>query len=295
MAALTIRCLNALRTPLEDVVDIVVSAVRSSSEIARAKNHDGRKRLRVPNLTAHEPYLVQVFPMRHRPVGQFVIGPAGDKPAAVDLYCPVDPMRATARFPDYLSLDPALLTVLERSTLERDPASPPLPAALTPGKAIYDSLAPTERAGLLNLFCKMRHVPLGDLNTWSHVKDVYRVRGDRIFANVTLEFRDRVKNAVSGGAFTVVDGSLHHPPTDFEHAGSFKTLDRYGNLQLTFFGSSKGAPEFRVDADVDNAAGIEHAFQVLAHFFTRGATHPFDIHQILTFFQRLPASYDLVV
>jgi hypothetical protein len=141
----------------------------------------------------------------------------------------------------------------------------------------------------------MSHVPLGDTSSWSFVKDVYRVRGDRIFVNVALEFRDRVKNAVSAGAFTSVDSSLHTPPLDFEHAGSFKTRDRYGNLQLSFFGSTTTPLSFKVDADIDDAAGIEHAFQVIDHFITQGVTHPFDIHEILTFFQRLNTGYDLVV
>ena len=64
---------------------------------------------------------------------------------------------------------------------------------------------------------------------------------------------------------------------------------------MTFFGSSSSPLTFRVDADIDDASGIEHAFQVLDHFLTDGETHPFDIHQLLTFFQRLDAGYALVV
>ena len=50
-----------------------------------------------------------------------------------------------------------------------------------------------------------------------------------------------------------------------------------------------------VDTDVDEAQGIKHAFEVLGHIFTAGKTHPFDIHQILTyFFPHLHLGYDLV-
>jgi hypothetical protein len=49
-----------------------------------------------------------------------------------------------------------------------------------------------------------------------------------------------------------------------------------------------------VDADVDEAKGIGHAFEVLGHIFSGGRTHPFDIHQILTFFfEGIDLGYDL--
>jgi hypothetical protein len=296
MASLSIRLLNASREPLEDAVDVMVSAVRTNNEVVREKNFDGRKKLRVNGLTAHEPYLVRAFPMRHRPVGQFVTAPPGNKPQDVVLFCPADPQRVTPRFPKYKDLAPSLKSVLERSTLERDASLPPAAAPLgSPGESLYEGLTIIERAGLCNLFCKMSHVSVGDATAWSFVRDVYRLRGDRIFVNVALEFRDRVKNALAGGGFKEADSSLHTPPQGFTRSGSFKTRDHYGNLQLTFFGSSSSPLTFRVDADIDDASGIEHAFQVLDHFLTDGETHPFDIHQLLTFFQRLDAGYELVV
>lgn len=295
MATIPIRFMNASREPLEDNVDVIVTAVRTSDEVVRKKDHDGRRKLRISGLTGNESYLVRAFPVRHRPVGQFVLAPAGNKAADVELYCPVDPQRATATFPIYAGLEPTLQAVLERSTLERDASSPPLPIAGSPGQSLYESLMPIERAGLLNLFCKMSHVAVGGFTTWDFVTDLYRVRGDRIFANVAVEFRDRVKNAVAGGTFTEVDSSLHTPPPGFDRAKSFKTRDRYGNLQLTFFASTTAPLAFKLDADIDDAGGIEHAFQVLDHWITHGETHPFDIHEILTFYQRLDTGYELVV
>jgi hypothetical protein len=43
---------------------------------------------------------------------------------------------------------------------------------------------------------------------------------------------------------------LHHPPDGFMHAGSFKTLDHDGNLQLTFFSKSS---DWLADIDIDDA------------------------------------------
>ena len=297
MAVVDIRFFNASREPLEDELDVTITAVRTNTEVRRVRSVDGKKKLRAVDLNAHEPYMVRAFPVRHRPVGGFVIGPPGDKPEQLELFCPVDPQRVSdARFPKYAGLDVALTTVLERSTLERDPTmvAAPMPAAATPGESLYSSLSRIECAGLMNLFCKMSHVPLGELTTWSFVRDVYRVRGDRIFVNVALEFRDRVKNAQAGGLFKEADSSLHKPPPGFASAGSFKTRDHYGNLQLTFFSSVAAPLAFKVDADIDDAAGIEHAFQVLDHAVTHEDTHPFDIHEILTFYQRLNTSYDLL-
>lgn len=75
--------------------------------------------------------------------------------------------------------------------------------------------------------------------------------------------------------------------------GSYKTADRYGNLQLTFFASQAAPLTFKVDADIDDAAGVGHTFQVLRNWATHGTTHPYDIHKILVFRQEVALPYDL--
>ena len=293
MASLAIRIMNAGRAPLDDTVDVDVTLVRTNEQQARVRDCDAKKKLTIRGLGAGETYLVRVFPMRHRPVGQFVMALSGAKGVEVALFCPVHPQRvADVRFPKYDALDKALRGVLEASTLERDAGLPPLPAP--DGRTLYESLTRIECAGLMNLFCKMTHTPVGDVTAWSYVTDVYRVRGDRIFANVALEFRDRVKNAKAAGRFKDAPGLLHKPGPGFEAAGSFKTREGYGNLQLSFFSSVTAPLRFQVDADIDDAGGIQHAFQVLEHFLTNGETHPYDIHEILLFHQRLDPGYALV-
>jgi hypothetical protein len=89
-----------------------------------------------------------------------------------------------------------------------------------------------------------------------------------------------------------VDGSLHHPPSGFDRAGSFKTEDRYGNLQLTFF---VRGDEWLADIDIDDAGGLEHVFQVVRNAVTGRPTHPYDIHQILIAWQQTDPGYELVV
>ena len=294
MATLDIAVNDAALRPLDDTVDLDVRAVQTGALVFQARGASGKKRVRLENLVAGQPYKIRALPMRHRPVQQFASVLNGKESGTVAVYCPVDPARVLApAFPAYNALEGALRLVLEASSLEQEQRSPSAPAST--GETLFNALDNLQKAGLLNLFAKMRHTLMGGATTWDFVTDVYRVRGDRIFANVTVDFRDRVKNEVAGGMFHEVPQSLHQPPPDFRAAGSFKTADHYGNLQLTFFSSATAPLEFKLDADCDDAAGIEHGFQVIGHSLTGGETHPYDIHEILTFYQRLDVGYELPV
>jgi len=85
---------------------------------------------------------------------------------------------------------------------------------------------------------------------------------------------------------------LHHQPAGFTHAGSFKTQDHYGNLQLTFF---TNGTDWVADIDIDNANGLEHVFQVLHNQLTGKPTHPYSIHDILVAYQKLDPAYELEI
>lgn len=299
MASLTLRMLNAQRQPLDDQVDVDVVAVRTNATAWQKRGTSGKTKIQVTGLTAGAPYSIRVFPVRHRPVGQFALASQNDqRPTVVELYCPVHPLRVVEpMYPAYGTLDQPLRTVLERSTLET-PAGTPAPVpppGKTQGESLYEGLDALQKAGLLNLWCKMSQTAIGNASTWAFVNDLYRVRGDRVFANVRIDFRDQVKNAVAGTLFHDVPESQHNPGPGFAHAGSFKTPERYGNLQLTFFASVDAPLRFQLDADIDDAGGIGHAFQVLEHFLTGGETHPYDIHEILTFYQGLTPGYTLRV
>jgi hypothetical protein len=127
----------------------------------------------------------------------------------------------------------------------------------------------------------------------SYIEELLEIRGDRFFARVPKELREEVKNSVAEDFFKPVSGALHHPPAGFTSAGSFKTDDSYGNLQLTFFMKETG--ECVADIDIDDAAGIGHIFQVLRNKITGRPTHPFDIHEILVFHQKLDPGYRFLV
>ncbi|HYN06439.1 MAG TPA: hypothetical protein VES67_03520 [Vicinamibacterales bacterium] len=156
------------------------------------------------------------------------------------------------------------------------------------GTDLYAALDDIRKAGLLNITTKSRATPL--LNgrvVGSYFEELRDLRGDRFFCVASQELRDEVKNATPT-FFSEVSGSLHHPPAGFSPAGSYKTLDRYGNLQLTFFASNT---EWVADVDIDNAQGLEHVFQVLHNELTGRPTHPYDIREILMVHQQLDTGY----
>jgi hypothetical protein len=285
MSALIVRVCNALQQPLKDQMDVKVVSVRTDATVRSVSNVPGDRDVRVEGLIPGQPYIVKVFPTRHRAVGQFAI-PRESGDSVVQLYAPLDPERVqTVRFPEYDATPADLRTVLECSAVE---------GIIGTGADLYRSLTDTQRAALFNLFAKMSSFGFdGQRTVWAFVDRVYRVRPDRIFVDVQPALRDLVKGAVAGERFREVSGKLHTPPPEFIEAGSFKTAERYGNLQLSFFSSRNAPLAFKVDADIDDAAGLGHAFQVLRNWVTKGMTHPYDIHQILVFRQEVALPYDL--
>lgn len=163
------------------------------------------------------------------------------------------------------------------------------------GTALYEALQadPLRCAGLLNIHAKMRatRFPNPQTSVADFIAALTRVRSDRFFAEAALPLRDEVKSSMAVNLFRKVDGSLHTPPPNFQRDDSFKTNDLYGNLQVTFF--RKDNPlQFLVDVDIDEASGLEHAFDVIGHAFS-GGTHPYDIHQILLAQQIVNPGYEL--
>jgi len=154
-------------------------------------------------------------------------------------------------------------------------------------------------AGLLNLYGRSEAVELQSGKTaFAHFQSVVSILQDRIYATVSDELHGDVLKSVKKKILDPADGNLHEFPIpgDFQMLkkdASFKTPEKAGNLQLTFARNAKS--KVAVDADVDEAKGIKHAFEVLGHIFTGGRTHPYDIHQILTFFYpKIELGYDVV-
>lgn len=230
-------------------------------------------------------YRMEIDPPSYLPTNQFVnIKASGLTPLQVEF--PVDANKVKeVVFPKYIKLPDDGRSLMKRSDKV-------LSFEGKTEEVLLSALDNIRRAGLLNIITKTNATPLTNGRTvLSYIQELRELRGDRFFAVVTKELREETKNSVTAGLFHKADESLHHLPAQFsgfKPAESFKTPDRYGNLQLSFF--MKG-DECVADVDIDDAAGLEHIFQVLHNALPGNSTHPYNIHEILIAHQKLDPGY----
>jgi len=230
-------------------------------------------------------YQVTIDPPSYHPVSHFVNIKTGG-PTEKTITFPVDISKiVSVTFPTFPNLTKELRALLTNS-------SSVLGFESKTGQTLYEALDDIRRGGVLNIARKTLATRFASgQSVLEGVREIRELRGDRFFAFVNKELREEVKHNVNTGLFHPVDGSLHHLSGQFEDfgpAGSFKTDDHFGNLQLTFF--MKG-DECVADIDIDDAGGLGHIFQVLKNHFTGQPTHPYNIHEILMAHQHLDAGY----
>src|SRR5688500_6348981 len=68
MSSLTIRVCNARRQPLDDKFDVHLVSAPTGATVGVKRGVAGRTAVRFDDLLEGNPYIVKVFPMRHRPV-----------------------------------------------------------------------------------------------------------------------------------------------------------------------------------------------------------------------------------
>lgn len=231
-------------------------------------------------------YSIYVDPPSYLAVSQFVnVKSSGE--TTLTLTFPVDPRKIkSVAFPAFAELPPRVRELLDGSCEVNSFEG-------QRGQQLYDSLDPLRRAGFLNIIAKASatRFPSGR-PVLDYFRELREVRGDRIFINVSKDLQAETEHSVVEDLFRVVDGSLHHPPLGFISGGSYKSQDRYGNLQLTFFLCGE---DCRVDVDIDDAAGLAHVFQVARNELTGRPTHPYDIREILIGFQGIDPGYTFLV
>jgi hypothetical protein len=234
---------------------------------------------------APDVYLIEVDPPSYLATGAFAMVTPTD--GELTLTFPIDPLKVKhVVFPPFNKLGAD-----SRRILSDTPSL--LGFTGLSGANLYDALDDVRRAGFLNLLAKSSWTVLTNGRTVaSYVGRLVELRGDRFHAVVPQELREETKNSVPAGYFTEAPSTLHHPPAGFTHAGSFKSPDHYGNIQLTFF--SNGT-DWLADIDIDDANGLAHVFQVLRNELTGRPTHPYDIQQILIKHQMLDPGYSLEV
>jgi hypothetical protein len=274
------------------------------------KNQKASAKLTITNLHADPQglYLIDIDPPSYLPISEFVrIKASGTTPYRAVF--PVDPKKVMdVKFPKYDKLPEDGQTLLSKSDNV-------LGFVGKAGDAFYDALEEDKlkRAGLLNIIAKTNVTRLSNGRTvLSYLQELRELRQDRFFVVASKELREETKHSVGDGLFEKkepeeneqsaadskfkkVSGSLHKLPSQFvgyTDAGSFKTRDRYGNLQLTFF--MKG-DDCVADIDIDDASGLEHIFQVLNNALPGNSTHPYNIHEILVAHQKLDPGYTFVL
>jgi hypothetical protein len=287
---------DAHRKPIKD-------SVRVTFDNFNVKSFNFRKTfdtfpVTLKNVPAFPTGRWQVFvqPEKYRPKSFFVHLGAGETKTCEEFFF-LHASKARAVLPSTEkvfseAIWSGLAALLKKSTIEK-----------LKGPDLYADLIKkknhTLAAGLLNLHGRTQAVTLESGKTaFDHLESVGLILQDRIYAAVGKEMHSDVLKSVKKKILDPANGSLHEFPIPGNYVMlkkdvSFKTPEKSGNLQLTFAENPEG--KRAVDADVDEAKGIQHAFEVIGHKFTGARTHPYDIHQILTFFYpNIDLGYDVV-
>jgi hypothetical protein len=283
---LQLELLDVYGDPLGEKVDIILRH-QVLSEVVKA-SASAAKVINIPGLRGDPQglYRIEIDPPSYQYESQFLFMKASGITSRTFTF-PIDPGKVKkVNFPAYTKLAAELRTMLESSDKV-------LSFEGKTGSTLYGALDDIRKAGMLNIVAKTGATPLTNgRNVLSYIQKLNEVRGDRFFAVVPKELREETKNSVSEGLFHPADQSLHHPPEGFSPAGSFKTPDHYGNLQLTFF---MNGDDWVADIDIDDAAGLEHVFQVVRNKLSGQPTHPYNIHEILVGHQHIDPGYKFVV
>jgi hypothetical protein len=271
--------------PLRDEVELKFYNVRLTAEKVRKRLIAGQLPARIIDLAAAPDGLTQVFitPKKYR-FKTIFSNIQSNASTRIDETFFVDPDRVKPEFPSFADMQTqpvfaGLTRLLRVSGISTEQA--------------WNSLGDQPKAGLLNLYCKMEATELDEAGkATGFVGKIEEFKPARILAHVTPDLIGRVGRATR--TFHSVPGVLHEFPAPWKLApdpNSWKTFDSAGNIQLTF--ATDGNNNFLADIDIDDHQGVKHAFDVLQHTVTGKDTHPYDIHEILIFFQHLQPGYSL--
>lgn len=284
-AKLRLRLVDVYGHKIDDNVDISLKHTVASHS-SRLKHINAAKPITITNLFGGR-YNIHIKPARYHSVTRsLVLGNRGITNETFVLPVNRDRVRKV-EFPGFHLLARDLKQVLERSKIED--------LKEMGGESLYAVLDDTRKAGLLNLYARMRATVFQDgKNAFSYVDSLKLLREDSLLAVVRRSLRRATEGAVSYRLFHATPATLHTPPAGYSGLGSFKTLENYGNLQLTFFGKPK-ARVMIMDARIDDGQGIQHVFQAVDHSSSNGHSHPYDVHEILLEFQKIDPGFRLLV
>jgi len=264
----------------QDLNDHVVADLFSLSSSQRYQAVESIARELVINgidVSAGRFYRVMISPANHSVVQNFVglsDGGTTDLTAPV----PIDPQKVTAiSAPGFALLPSQAQQVLN---LAKSPRFNDGAGGFLQGPDLYSALTeyPLLKACFLNIVAKAGATGLpGGGSCLDNFQGVVRLEQDRFFVQTSAAL---VEETSHSNAFHSVSAALHDPMPGYHIVSSFKTFDRYGNLQLTFQRRGDTGDDYAADVDIDDAQGFEHIFQVLRNTVA-GPTNPYSIRDIL--------------
>ena len=284
---LRLRLTDVYGERLGERVDIALRSQSGATNLSLTRM-DASKNITIGDLGDVEQgiYRVYITPSSYLPATRFVTVKAnGISEASIQFA--IDPAKVRkVDFPKYQDLPAEAQRLLKASrAVEGNEGKA--------GEDLYGALDDLQRAGLLNIIAKSQATHFeGAGSVLSYLQDVRRIRGDRIFAAVDRDLRSRVAGGASSRLFSQVPDALHVPPPGFTLAGSFKTPDLYGSLQLTFFRSQENPESLIAEVDIDSGGGLAHVFNVSSNRLT-GRVHPYEIQQLLLAYQKIDPGYRL--
>lgn len=268
---------------LNESVDILLRSQTVADDLV-VRGVNAGKRIVISNLRPSTVYRVEVDAPSYFPVS-FFVGLKGGTLTERRIQLPVNPKKVVdVSFPKFPDLSQEMQRILKQSRRVES-------LEAHSGEGLYEVLDPLRRASLLNVLTKCAHTRIGSESTvLSCVKSLRKIEAHFLRADVDAQLRDQLRKGVLEQLFEPADSALHFTPPGLTQAGSFKTVDGFGNLQITFFTKAR---DWTADLDIDDARGLEHAFHVLREALTLAAVHPYVIHEILILHQQLDPGYIL--
>lgn len=276
-ATLRLTLTDAADQDLNDQVVVDLFATTSSEHLQAAERVT--RELVITGIAAAPGslYRVLISSANHRLI-QFFVSFTGDNETQFSAALPVDPAKVVSlAAPRFADLPPAAQGILNGAQC---PSFVQSDGSFLAGPALYELLddRPLFKACFLNIVAKSALTPLlGGDNCLGGYGELLRIFQDRMFLRTRAAL---LEAAAHSSTFHSVSPALHSPLPGYHLVSSYKTFDRYGNLQLTFQRQNEVGDDYVVDIDIDDAQGIEHIFQVVRNSVA-GPTNPYNIHDIL--------------
>ena len=275
MASLKLALTDAAGDDLVDHLTVDLFSLHGSAHFQVEIDIGGSAQINGVDISDGPIFRLMISPSNHRVVQAFVSLSEG-RVTKFAAPVPVDPSSVRGvTGPDFTKLlGTGILNQSQINTFN-DGAG-----GFLQGPQLYTAMdrLPLLKACFLNITAKSAATRLPDGGrVIDQMKGIVRIEQDRFFVNVTAALLEGTSHS---NAFHPVSEALHTPLPGYQMVSSYKTFDRYGNLQLTFQRRGDTGADYVCDVDIDDAQGVEHIFQVLRNS-VNGPTNPYDIHDIL--------------